>query len=365
MKGRCNKMKILRQTYANIYLGNIRNNVSSIISKYNNYKYYFGVVKADCYGHNDILTVESIIDGGCNYLAVNLLEEALEIRSKIKDIPIICLGFVSSEYVNICTENNITITVNSLEYAKELIKENIKDLKVHIKINTGMNRLGISTEEEFIEVYNLLKNKVKIEGIYTHIYYAESKKDTIKQFESFEEMISNINVKDIPIIHIGASETTVLYEKLEFVNGCRLGIIMYGFTPDKSLNLKSTITLHSQVIQINHLKKGDKVGYNGIYEATKDTIIAVVSIGYADGIIRGNTGRTVFINNKEYRVVGNVCMDMLFVEIDDEVKVYDEVLILKDIDHIERVAKHLNTIPYEVICSIAKRIPRKFDKNSL
>ena len=133
---------------------------------------------------------------------------------------------------------------------------------------------------------------------------------------------------------------------------------MYGFTSDKDLNLKSTFSLHSRVIQINNLKKGDKVGYNGIYVAEGNEKIAVVPIGYADGVIRKNTGRDVYINDKRFPIVGNICMDMLFVKIDDSVKVNDEVVLLKDINHIEEVADYLETIPYEVMCLVSKRVPR-------
>ena len=138
---------------------------------------------------------------------------------------------------------------------------------------------------------------------------------------------------------------------------------MYGFTSNKELNLKSTFSLYSEVIQINNLNKGETVGYNGFYKAEKDNEkIAVVPIGYADGIIRKNTGRTVFINNKEYKIVGNICMDMLFVKVDDTVNIHDKVTILKNIEHIEKVAEHLETIPYEVMCSVGKRVPREYIK---
>ena len=123
-----------RDTFAKIDLDNIEYNVKSIINKYNGYDYYFGVVKADCYGHNK--AVEAIIKGGCNYLVVAILEEALSIRAYYPDIPILCLGIIPSEYLNIAYENNITITVNSLEYAKKVIDSKL-NLNVHIKLNTG------------------------------------------------------------------------------------------------------------------------------------------------------------------------------------------------------------------------------------
>lgn len=350
-----------RNTYVQIDLQNIKENVQKIIKRYSNYKYYFGVVKADCYGHDDVKTVKAIIDGGCNYLCVATLEEALEIRKKIEDIPILCLGVILKDYIDICKTKNITVTISSLEYVKELKDENIENLKVHIKINTGMNRLGIKESEELKEVYKILeKKKANIEGIYTHIYEANNKQKYDIQIEKFEELLENIPKERIPIIHTSASEAMSNYNKIDDVNGCRLGIIMYGFTENKELNLKSTFSLKSQVIQINNLKPGETVGYNGKYIAKENEKIAVVSIGYADGILRKNTGRTVFINEKEYKIVGNICMDMLFVKIDDTVKLYDTVEILKDIEHIESVAKYLNTIPYEVMCSIGKRVPRKY-----
>lgn len=350
-----------RNTYVQIDLQNIKENVQKIIKRYSNYKYYFGVVKADCYGHDDVKTVKAIIDGGCNYLCVATLEEALEIRKKIEDIPILCLGVILKDYIDICKTKNITVTIPSLEYVKKLKNENIENLKVHIKINTGMNRLGIKESEELKEVYKILeKKKANIEGIYTHIYEANNKQKYDIQIEKFEELLENIPKERIPIIHTSASEAMSNYNKIDDVNGCRLGIIMYGFTENKELNLKSTFSLKSQIIQINNLKPGETVGYNGKYIAKENEKIAVVSIGYADGILRKNTERTVFINEKEYKIVGNICMDMLFVKIDDTVKLYDTVEILKDIEHIESVAKYLDTIPYEVMCSIGKRVPRKY-----
>lgn len=350
-----------RNTYIEINLNNIKENVKTIINNFPGYKYYFGVVKADCYGHFSNKVVKAIIDGGCNYLAVSSLEEALSIRKQFKKIPILCLGIIASKYLNICEENNITITIPSLDYYNKLEKTNISNLKVHIKIDTGMKRLGIDNKEDLDELYKKIqKNKnIFLEGIYTHIYKATDEKTTKNQFDCFIRMTKDIYLKDIPIVHITASQATALYPKLSFVNGCRLGIIMYGFTPIP-LPLKSTFKLISEVILIKNLNKGETVGYDGVYRAKEKEKIAIVPIGYGDGIIRANKGRYVYINNKEYEIVGNVCMDMLFVKIDDNVKINDKVEIIKDINHIKQIAKHLNTIEYEVICNVGKRIPRVY-----
>lgn len=351
---------LARNTYLEINLKNLRTNVSRIISEYNEYQYFFGVVKADSYGHGGIKTIKAIIQGGCDYLAVATLEEALDIRKKINEIPILCLGVVSSQYIETCIQNNITVTINSLEYLEEVLEQDCSNLKVHLKLNTGMNRLGVSNQEEIKKIIELLnRNGIILEGIYTHIYNAECEEDYNRQIEKFEELLSDIDISNVPIIHISASEALEKYERPKFVNGCRLGIIMYGFCSNAYLRLRPTMKLMSEVIQIHELKKGETVGYGGAYKASENgEKIAVVSIGYADGIIRKNTGRTVYINDKEYLIVGNICMDMMFVKVDDNVKVHDEVYVLKDIEHINKVAEYLDTIPYEVICSIGKRVTR-------
>lgn len=348
----------MRKTYCEINLSNLEKNVRMVINTYNNYLYYFGVVKADCYGHGDIKCIQSIINGGCNYLAVATMKEALFIREHYKDIPILFLGVATSEDIDICIKNNITISICYIEQVKEFINCNLEGLKVHIKVNSGMNRLGISNVLEIKEVISLLDKKVLIEGIYSHIYEASSEDKYLDQVKIFESIVNNINYS-FDIIHISASDALINYKKLDFVNGCRLGIIMYGFN-DK-LKLLSTFRVVSEVIQINTLNKGDVVGYNGLYTASSDgEKIAVIPIGYADGIIRKNTGRYVYINNKKYRIVGNICMDMLFVKVDNDVKLFDQVEILRDNEHINDVSCYLETIPYEIMCSISKRVERVY-----
>lgn len=343
-----------RRTYAKVNLDNIEYNVKTLCTKLNKYDYHFGVVKADSYGHDGNKVVERVIKGGCNYLAVATLEEALEIRKDIKDIPILILGYVDPELFDVCVSNNITVTISSYDYINYISNYNVK---VHIKINTGMNRLGISSKEEFLDTYNYLReNNIEVEGVYTHIYNDSSKEDTLKQIELFKSIISDT---DINIVHIGASGYSLNYEKESFINGIRIGIAMYGLLPN-SLDLKSTFSLYSTVVQINNVNEGT-VGYNGAYKVYGDEYIAVIPIGYADGIIRKNTGRMVYINGKEYPIVGNICMDMLFVKVDDTVKTGDTVVIIKDNEHIMEIAKHLDTISYEVICSIGKRIPRIYE----
>lgn len=245
-----------RNTYVEVNLGHIRENVKKIIHAYPMYAYYFGVVKADCYGHQGMESIKAIIEGGCNYLAVATLDEALSIRKSILDIPILCLGVIPSEVISVAIENNITITIPTLSYLKAVLPYFNPKVKVHLKLNTGMNRLGISSKEELNEVVLLLQQQdILIEGIYTHIYQASVEENYRKQIKVFLELTSDIDLSQIPIVHISASEALSDYPKEQFVNGCRLGIIMYGFTEKKQLQLSSTFSLYSEVIQINEVKK--------------------------------------------------------------------------------------------------------------
>lgn len=347
-----------RNTYMEVYLDNIKNNIQKIIKKHNEYEYYFGVVKADCYGH-EIGVIPKMIEAGVNYLAVATFEEALAIRNQNIDIQILCLGIIPKEYIKKAIENKITLTINSIEYLEEIEDLLNEKCKVHIKLNTGMNRLGIKNEKELEEVYCKLKDaNVDIEGIYSHIYEASNEESYNKQLKKYKKMLDLIEGTKIKIKHVSASEAMEKYKKPEYINGCRLGIIMYGFTDEKDLKLKPTFKLKSEVIQINTLEEGETLGYNATYTAKEKTKIAVVPIGYADGVIRKNKGRNVYINNKPCEIIGNICMDMLFVKIDDSIKVHDTVEILRDIEHVNEVAKHLDTISYEVICNIGKRVPR-------
>lgn len=352
-----------RKTNVYVNLNNIKYNVNKFINDSCGYKYYFGVVKADSYGHYDNQVIKSIIDGGCNYLAVSSLDEALEIRKYDRNIPILCLGIIDEDYINECILNNITICISSIEYLKKIILKDLDGLKVHIKINTGMNRLGINNKEDFNEAYNIIKNSnIYLEGLFTHMYDATNKEIINKQYEKFEQITEDINYNDIEIIHLCASDATINTSKRIYENGCRLGIVMYGLMDTIDDTYLSTFCLKSEVIQINDLKKGESLGYGGKYIATKDEKIAVIPIGYADGIIRKNTGRYVYINNNKYNIVGNICMDMLFVLIDDSIKLHDECEIIKDIEHIRYIAEYLDTITYEVICNVGKRVNRVYIK---
>ena len=251
-------MNLSRNTYLEVDLEKIKKNVKNIIAKFPEYKYHFGVVKANCYGlDNESLEVtKAILEGECNYLAVATLEEAIKIRKKFEEIPILVLGHINKDYLNQAKEYNITITIHSAQSLEEIINKNINGLKAHIKVNTGMNRLGINKNLKGL-YEKCINNNIEVEGIFTHIYNASNEEDYNKQIEIFENLLKEIDISKVPIIHISASEALTNYKKVEEANGCRLGIIMYGFS--EKMNLESPVRLVSEIVQIHNLKKGEVV----------------------------------------------------------------------------------------------------------
>ena len=380
-----------RKTYVKIDNKTLTNNIKEIRSKYNSYKYYFGVVKGNAYGHGDYI-VNDLIKGGINYLATSSLEEAISIRKYNKEIPILCLEPIALLYLKEIQNNNVTITIESLDYVKELLTKKItKPLKVHIKLDTGMNRLGFNDKEELMEAINLLKENKNIilEGIYTHmatsgindIYYD-------KQINKFKELTKDIDLKKIKIIHIGRSMTLVNHPKLDFVNGIRLGICMYGFnnslptptglkkikrdrmlkklnisetTITNDLNLKTAFSLYTEVMSIRKVKAGSFVGYGASYIASEDITVATLPIGYYDGIDKDM--KYVSINNKKYEIIGEICMDMITIKVDDTVKLHDKVEIFGDNISIREVARNMHTNAYHIITRITTRVPRVYDND--
>ncbi len=371
-----------RKTYALIDLDILKNNVKDIVSKYP-YKYYIGVVKANAYGHGDY-SINSLIDGGINYLAASSLEECLSLRERNSSIPILCLEPIAYDFLNLCESNNITITIPDMDYFDGLDK--CLNLKCHIKIDNGMNRLGFKDKNEVkLVVDSLNESSITLEGIYTH--FATSgmwDKHFDDGLNNFKEITSLIDLSKIPIVHLGRSLTMVQHEMPSFVNGVRLGIIMFGFAQKMSeptglrlikrnhyikkhgispvklsndLDLNTAFSLHSEIMCIKDVKAGEYVGYGAKYVADKDIKIGIMPIGFADGLLKANEGLMVKIGGKEYPIIGELGMDMTTVMIDDSVKLHDEVIIY---DNISKRTKELGVSAYQLFTSVTNRVPRVY-----
>ena len=299
------------------------------------------------------------------------------------------------ESYQINVNNNVTITVESLDYLEELNKLKLDfEVKIHLKLNTGMNRLGMSSKKDVnkcVEIINKNK-KLILEGIYTHLATSGiSDKYYDNQIDKFNELTKDINLEEIPIIHLGRSLTLVNHDKLPFVNGIRLGIVMFGFSqsiePDKSLkgrlrelrrkhlikklnisksylendlDLKTSFTLYTTVMSIKKVKKGEFVGYGALYFADEDMNIAILPIGYADGVTKKY--KYVYINKNKYEIVAD-SMDMLMVKVDNKVKVKDDVEIFGDKISIKEASRNNGINSYKLFNMITTRVPRVHKKN--
>lgn len=378
-----------RKTYAKIDGKILEENVAEIKKKYNDYKYYFGVVKNNAYGHG-MKIVTNLIASGINYLAVSSLEEALMARKFTIDIPILVLEPIEIEYIDDALSNKITLTIDNLDYLKKVNKLDLAyELKIHLKIDSGMNRLGFKDKKDINDAIKIIEKNPKLflEGIYTHFattgvndYYYD------RQLEKFKELTSSIDLKNIPIIHLDRSLTMVTHEKIEFANGVRLGIAMYGFSGSRNiskglknklrtikrniyqkkyhisktilennLNLKTAFSLHSTIISIRKVCKGDVVGYNAIYKVKQDGYVATIPVGYADGVSK--EFGFVAIHNKKYPIIADA-MDMIMVLVDGKVKCKDDVEIFGKVISINEVKAKINTNAQHLFNRITTRVPR-------
>ncbi len=378
-----------RKTYARIDGKILENNVKEIKKKYSDYKYYFGVVKNNAYGHG-MRVVQNLIRGGINYFAVFSLEEALLVRKYTQDIPVLVLEPVDVEFIDDVLNNKITITIESLDYLKSLNKIDLSyEVKIHLKLDTGMNRLGIKTSKEVKEAVKIISknDKLFLEGIYTHFattgvndFYYD------RQVEKFLHLTSEIDLASIPIVHLDRSLTFVTHEKLAFANGVRLGIAMFGFSGSRTfgtgfkaklrsikrnmylkkyhisktilendLQLSTAFSLYSSVMSLRKVQKGDVVGYNASYQVKEESFIATIPIGYADGVSK--EFGFVSIRNKKYPIVADA-MDMIMVLVDESVKIKDKVEIFGDTITIHEVKGRLNTNAQHLFSGITTRVPR-------
>ncbi len=366
-----------RKTYALIDCDVIKSNIEKIRETYNDYKYYFGVVKANAYGHG-IYVINAMIDAGINYLAVATLEEALNIRKLNKKIPILVLEPIDASDAKVAALKNITITIDDVENFKDILNQKVK-LKFHMKIDTGMNRFGLKKSEDADYIYKNANNTLVLEGIFTQLYsgFGEELK---KEENRFLEITKNIDLSKVPIVHLDRSLTLEQHERFSFANGVRLGIIMYGFpkrvyqpslkrriynfvlrkktTSEESvLKLNTAFKFYTTVMETKGVLPGEVVGYGGMYDSKENSKIAILPYGFADFTFIKPTN--VYIKNKKYKIITNY-MDVTSVIVDDLVKSGDRVEIFGDLIKIRDVAEEACVNVYKLLCSVTTRVPRVY-----
>ncbi|MBY0121164.1 alanine racemase [Bacillus sp. S/N-304-OC-R1] len=366
-----------RDTWAEINLDHIFYNIEGLKKHIQDDVKIFAVVKANGYGHGDAEVAKVALEAGASYIAVAILDEALSLRKKGITAPILVLGASRPEDVGLASEQNITLTIFQaewLEKAKHYIEASQK-LKIHLKLDTGMGRIGIRSREELEIIEDLAaKNpSITIEGVFTHFATADELDCSYfnRQLERFKEMVSWLRNKP-EIIHTSNSAASLRFPEAH-LNAVRMGIAMYGLMPSVEMEptlpypLKPAFTLHTKVVNVKKVKKGEKISYGATYEAQEDEWIGTLPIGYADGWTRKLQGQHVLVNGQKAPIVGRICMDQCMIKLPYELPVGTEVTLIGQQGEEEitadDIAKTLGTINYEITCMMGLRIPRVYKKN--
>lgn len=342
---------------------------------------YLGLVKADAYGHGAVPVAKKLEELGADYLGVACLDEAIEVREAGVKTPILILGCTSSIYAAELVKYNITQACYDLEYAKELSAGAQKaggTITVHIQCDTGMTRLGFMCHEETMEksaseIIEAVKLPgLKAEGIFTHFSDSDGSEEyTMLQFGRFQDIIQRVRDLgyEFEIRHCANSAATLLYPAT-YLDMIRPGIVQFGHFPDAKMDhalcdLVPVLELKSRVATVRDVPANTPVSYGRTNTLTRSSRLAVIPVGYGDGFCRGFSNKlTVLINGKKLPIVGRICMDMCMVDVTDAPDVKEgDVAILYGSDGtndqpVEAGAEIMNTISYELLCVLTKRIPR-------
>jgi alanine racemase len=369
-----------RQTWAEINLSNLASNFQSIKKRLGKHLKYMAVVKANAYGHDAIRCSKKLQEIGVDWLAVALPEEGLELRENGIKIPILCLGSLQSDQAEMILEKNLTPVIFDLETASNLNKiASKKGIKanIHVKIDTGMNRVGVRFDalEGFVRDLKKLSN-LKVEGLMTHFAAADTDKEfTMLQIERFNDSVHYFLQEGFNPIYfdLANSPGALGYEKSLLGNMVRLGGVLYGLWIDmmpsniELKELKPVMTLHTKIRLIKNVPKGETIGYGRTFTTSQDSLIASLPIGYNDGYRRNLSNKAkVIVKNSYAYVVGRISMDWTLIDVTNipNVKVGDEVILIGENNGLKITAEELasicNTISYEITCGISQRVTKIF-----
>jgi alanine racemase len=368
----------MRPTVAEIDLRILNTNLKNIRKKIGRYPLIMAVVKANAYGHGVIPVVQSIIKNKtAEYFGVALVEEGMEIRKAKIQFPIHVFTAPIFSQLELFVKNNLEATICDISTAQKLnnvAKKNGKQSSVHIKIDTGMGRIGASTSDavQLVQSVSRLSNIV-VKGIFTHFATSDDEDLTFAnvQLKLFRSIVTELELKGIhiPLVHC-ANSGAILQMPDSYFDMVRAGIMMYGYTPSKetvkSVPINPVMSIKAKVGFVKTVPKGTSISYSRRYFTKGKTTIVSVSVGYADGYFRTLTNKTsVLINGKNYPVVGTICMDQIMIDVgNDKIGIGEVVVVMgksktKSITAWDISAK-IGTIPYEVTCAVSSRVPRKY-----
>ncbi len=380
-------MDIIKRTWTEISLDNVRENFLTIKKKVGKTKVCC-VIKADGYGHGAVALAELYEKLGADFFAVSNIDEGKELREGGITTPILILGYTPPACARELCELDIAQAVYSAEYAR-LLSEQCEsfgvNVRAHIKLDTGMSRIGFMCQEFPRDNNSIEEIKqacdlegLKVEGVFTHFCVADSAEEgrefTEKQFNAFEYVVNSLKENKINLEYIHCSNSGAIEDyPATYCNMVRAGVILYGLAPSPLLSdrlpLKPCMTMKTVISHIKTLKKGATVSYGRTFTAEKDMKIATVPVGYADGFIRAYAkDGYMIVGGKRADIVGRICMDQTMLDVSgiDDLHIGDEVIVFGTGENGERTADDLalcaDTINYETVCTVSKRVPRIFLK---
>ncbi len=376
---RLGRQSFYRQSWIEINLDSLYNNLQEIKFLFPAGIYVIAVIKADAYGHGILPVAQFLESKAISYLAVASLDEAIFLRNNGIRSPILVMGPISAKDIPVAQFYSVAFTIGDELFAQEVRRYVVNhcdsDLKIHIKIDTGMRRLGLSLSYAREIITSLFISGVKLEGIYTHFASADSDpKFTLHQINQFKGLLRTLqrNGIDFPLTHISNSAGLVYRHVFEGVcNAVRPGLALYGAYASSELKevlrLEPVLSLRSRIVLIRELRPGEGLGYNHTYVVDKPRRVAILPIGYGDGYPRSLSNRGyVLIREKKCPIVGKICMDQLFVDVSEleDVEVGDEAVLIgrqgREEIRVEEIASWCNTIAYELLCQLGRRLPRKY-----
>jgi len=367
---------MFRHTVCEIDLNAIRHNVGVMRSHLKENVDFLAVVKANGYGHGAVQVARAALEAGAKMLAVAIPEEGVQLRQAGIDAPILVLGGIEEEAADIVAACNLTQVVFDearIMALQRAGKKYDRQVAVHLKLDTGMNRIGVRTKEEAQRLVRLIDSlsHVQLTGCFTHMATADedSSEDThaqIARFSALCDAIAEIHPESITR-HAANTASIFRYPQAHF-DMVRGGIALYGYPPFAAdLGLQPAMRWMARAVYVKTIHPGDKVSYGGLFEAEKETRVMTVPVGYADGYRRGLTGKgCVLVRGQRAPILGRVCMDQIMVDVTDipGAQAGDEVVLLgaqgNDMIDADEMAAWLSTISYEVICSPSARVPRVY-----
>ena len=351
-------MRYYRDTWADIDLDALQYNIKSLQKHHQ--KALIAIIKANAYGHGDHMIAKKALSSGAKILAVSSLDEALSLRYKHIKGPILVLGHVSPSDIHVAIAEKITVTVTSYAWAKAILKEDLTGLVAHLKIDTGMNRMGLKTLEEVLEVLqNFDQAGVVVEGLYTHFASSDDPKEiqTQTQYELFETMFHQIN-RSFKWIHCSNSDAAIHFDT-PLCNAVRIGLALFGYSSFE-FDLRPVMTLKTKLVNVKTIQVGETVSYGATYTAPHTEIIATIPIGYADGWNRKHQGDVCYVGDSACEFIGRICMDQCMIRCDQLYPEGTEVELLGKKASIYPMSQHLETIPYEILTQLSDRIPKVY-----